>query len=168
MSTKTTVTFLIPALVAALLLSACGWQLRGTGLVPAGMESLHISSQNPTGGLVREMRNILASADITIEDNATDARYSLVILDQRSRVRTATVNPNARVSEQQLTDEVDFTILDEEGRTLIPRTTVISDRVFEYDENNILATQDEREMIREEMQRDLVRQIFNRFRQLSE
>lgn len=168
MSTKTTVTSLILALVAGLFISACGWQLRGTGAVPAGMESLHISSQSPSGGLVREMRNTLDSAGIAVEDNATDARYSLVILDQRSRVRTATVNPNARISEQQLTDEVDFTVLDGEGSTLIPPTTVISDRVFEYDENNILATQDEREMIREEMQRDLVRQIFNRFRQLKE
>ncbi len=168
MSTKTTVALLALTLVAGLLVSACGWQLRGTGTMPAGMDSLHISSQHPASGLIREMRNTLDSADIAVEDNATDARYSLVILDHRSRVRTATVNPNARISEQQLTDEVDFTVLDGEGKTLIPRTTVISDRVFEYDENNILATQDEREMIREEMQRDLVRQIFNRFRQLSQ
>lgn len=81
-------------------------------------------------------------------------------------MRTATVNANARVSEQELSEEVEFLIADRDGNVLLPRSTVMVERVFEYDETNVLATRDEEQLIRAEMRRDLVSQILNRFRQI--
>lgn len=153
-------------LAAALLLAGCGWQLRGAGLVPEGLETLHITSRDPYSPLVVELTRTLRAANVQVTESAAEAPYALAILDQRSGVRTATVNANARVSEQELSEEVEFLIADRDGNVLLPRSTVMVERVFEYDETNVLATRDEEQLIRAEMRRDLVSQILNRFRQI--
>lgn len=155
-------------LAATLLLSACGWQLRGAGLVPEGLDTLHITSRDPYSPLVMELTRTLRAANVRVAENASEAPYALVILDQRSGVRTATVNANARISEQELSEEVEFLIIDRDGNTLLPRSKVLVERVFEYDETNVLATRDEEQLIRAEMRRDLVSQILNRFRQIQD
>jgi LPS-assembly lipoprotein len=149
-----------------LLIIGCGWQLRGTTMIPEGLESLHIAAPDNNPELARQLRQALKSAGITVPESADEAQYSLVILSAKPSRRTATVNPNARVSELELTEEVTFMIRDHAGQIAIPSSTVIAERVFEYDENNVVATQDEERLIRGEMRRDLVGQILNRLRQL--
>ncbi len=147
-------------------LSGCGWHLRGADFMPADLRTLHISTRDPSSDFTEMLRRSIKAAGVKIPDNATDAQYALVILNEKSESRTASVNASARVSELQLTETVEFLILNHEGDTLIPATTVISERIFEYNENNVLATDDERALIISEMHRDLVHRIFNRFRQL--
>lgn len=153
---------------AAALLQACGWQLRGAGMIPEGLDSLHVSSRDSHGDLVRQLNRALNSAGVTVPDSAAEANLSLVILRERSRVQTATISERARVSEQLLTEEAEFMVINRAGERLLPASSVRVERVFEYNENNVLATQDERELIRAEMRRDLVNQILNRLRQLPE
>lgn len=165
---KPTTRNLLISVLLATLASGCGWQLRGAGVIPAGLDSLHISARDPHSPLVTELTRTLRAADVKVPASAEDAPYALMILSERRGVRTATVNANARVSEQELREEVEFLILDRDGATLLPRSTVVVERVFEYDENNVLATQDEERLIRAEMRRDLVNQILNRFRQIKD
>lgn len=157
---------LIPVLLC-LGLAACGWQLRGTSMIPANLDSLHVArADGETSDLVRQLQQTLNSADITTPDTSDEAQYSLIILAENARRRTASVNANARVSEQELTEEVRFTVSDSDGNVAIPPSIVAVERVFEYDETNVVATRDEERLIREEMRRDLVGQILNRLRQL--
>lgn len=165
-TSKFTPRILIPVLLC-LGLAACGWQLRGTSMIPADITSLYVArSDGQDSLLVRQLQQALNSADITTPTTSDEAQYSLLILSENSRKRTATVNANARVSEQELTEEVRFTVRDKEGETAIPPSSVSVERVFEYDETNVVATRDEERLIRDEMRRDLVGQILNRLRQL--
>ena len=148
------------------MLTACGWHLRGASMIPENLKSLHITAQNDNSDLVRLLKQSLKSANVATPDKASDADYTLVILQEKSLKRTATVNANARISEQELTELVDFAFTDTNGKIVIPKSTVAVERVFEYDENNVIATQDEEALIRNEMRRDVVFQILNRLRQL--
>lgn len=152
--------------LAAVTLAGCGWQLRGAGMIPEGLETLHVASRDPNGKLARDLTRALQAAGVDVPKSASDADLSLVILQERSLVRVASVNANARISEQALTEEAEFTIIDKAGETKIPKAIVSVERVFEYNEDNVLATQDERELIRGEMRRDLINQMLNRLRQL--
>jgi len=153
-------------LLGAAVLSACGWQLRGTGMIPDDLEALHISAQDSNGLLSRDLGRALKSAGVRVAESPADAELSLVIVQERSLVRVAAVNENARVSQQELIEEARFMIVNRVGEQLVPLSVVSSERVFEYDENNVLATQDERELIRGEMRRDLINQMLNHLRQL--
>ena len=154
------------ALLLTALVTGCGWQLRGKGMLPEGLETLHVVSRDPQGELAVDLSRALASAGVTITDSAANSDLILSILRERSMVRVATVNEQARISEQELTEQAEFTVINRAGEVVMPRSVVSVERIFEYDENNVLATQDERELIRREMRRDLVSQILNRLRQL--
>jgi len=92
------------SLVALLMLitTACGWHLRGSGGNTLRFERLHISASNLHSELVRQLKRQLEASDVTIVENATDANFSLVILKENSRRRTATVSASARISERSL------------------------------------------------------------------
>ena len=154
-------------LLMAALVTGCGWQLRGKGMLPEGLDRLHVESRDPDGGLAGDLSRALASAGVEVTDSAADAELSLVILQERSMVRVATVNEQARVSEQELTEQAAFAVFNRAGKPVLPRSVVSVERIFEYDEDNVLATQDERQLIRREMRRDLVNQILNRLRQIN-
>ena len=156
--------FLVAAICLAM--TACGWRLRGTEGNIVAFERLHISSADPYGDLVQQLKRQLEASDVSVVANATEAQYSLVIVKEDSRRRTATVSARARVSERSLTEWVEYLVLDGKGRPVVPKTKINVERVFEYNEDNVLATNDEAQMLQREMCADLARQIVNRLRHL--
>lgn len=141
-------------------LVGCGWQLRGHGDTPQYIDSLHIGGRITDRELLSELERDLDALGIARKESATEAQYSLIFLDQKSKRRTATLSGRARTAEQELIEELQFTLLTKDGSEVIPPATVRDDRVFEYDEDDVLATDDEARLIRGEMRANLVRQII--------
>ncbi len=159
----------VPICLVALLLvlsSACGWHLRGAEGHTVAFDRLHISASDLRGDLVRQLTRQFEASGVELVESATGATYSLVLMNQDSERRTATVSASARVSERSLTERVEFVVLDRQGAPVIPRTKVVAERIFEYDESNVLAADDEARLLKREMQEDLARQIYNRLRLL--
>ena len=150
--------------LSAVLLTGCGWHLRGQMDAMEGVQSVHISGHNLQSELIHTLKPDLQAIDVSTVANATDAQYSIVILDERSERRTATVSASARVAEYRLTEEVDLLILATDGTQLLPRTTLSVERVFEFDEDNVLANDDEAALLKREMRNNLARQIIDRLR----
>lgn len=151
----------ITGLLLTTLVTSCGWHLRGTGTVD-NVSSVHISSQGRFGSFYEALSRSLQANDITVVENATDAQYNIVILDQKYSRKTASVSVTVRVSEYQLTEEVTIMILAANGRPLLQRTTLSTDRFFDFDENDVQSKEDEANLLRREMQSDLIRQIISR------
>lgn len=141
-------------------LGGCGWQLRGHGDAPQHIDSLHIGGRITDRELLRELERDLDALGIARKASATQAQYSLVFLDQKSKRRTATLSGRARTAELELIEEIQFTLLANDGSEVIPPATVRDDRVFEYNEDDVLATDDEARLVRSEMRANLVRQII--------
>ena len=71
---------------------------------------------------------------------------------------------SARAAEYQLNEDVDFLIISADGQQLIPLSTASVERVYEFDEQDILASDGEERLIRNSMREEIVRQILNRLR----
>lgn len=151
----------ITGLLLTTLVTSCGWHLRGTGTVD-NVSSVHISSQGRFGSFYEALSRSLQANDITVVENATDAQYNIVILDQKYSRKTASVSVTVRVSEYQLTEEVTIMILAANGQPLLQRTTLSTDRFFDFDENDVQSKEDEANLLRREMRSDLIRQIISR------
>lgn len=152
--------------LAVLLISSCGWQLRNAQIVPETLGSLHLAAQDPHSELVRELARSLNLYGVKVVASVTDARYSVVIVDFRRSRRTSTVNASARVAEYQLNEEVDFLIVNAEGSQLVPLSTASVERVYEFNEQDVLSSDNEERMVIAAMREELVRQILNRLRLL--
>lgn len=152
-------------LTALLTLSACGWHLRGS-LGVDGLQSLHVSARNPRSEFITTLKRDLRGQDVVIKDNAPDAQYSVVILDERSDRRTASVGSSARTAEYLLIEEVRFLVLGKSGQVMLPDTTLSAQQAFDFDEEQVLSKANEAELIRDELRRDLVRQLIARLQHL--
>ena len=144
-------------------LSACGWQLRGAS-GEATIERLYIDTNTPNGLFTRVLERYLRGSGIELVDSTGAAQYSLKIVKEKSRRRTATVSASARISERLLEERVEYLLLKPDGSVALERSTAVVERIYEYNEDNVLATEDEAQLLKNEMYIDLARQISNRLR----
>lgn len=156
------------AVFMLLLLSACGWHMRGAESNMAHFGSIHISAPDLRNELVVTLKRKLRAGGVTVMKNATTANYSLIIIEQNSDSRTASISASARISERFLIESAKFLMLDKEGARIIPSTLLTVSRAHDYDETNVLATDDETRLLRIEMHTELARQIYNRLRHLKQ
>ncbi len=145
------------------LVAACGWQLRGMGPGATLPEDLRVHIAGNTA-VASELRQTLEGS-ATLVNTPADADLTLQILDERFDQRTATISASARVSERRLTQEVQYVILGADGQPVFPPGRADIERIYEYNEENVLATDDEVVLLRREMQQDLVRQLQMRLNQ---
>lgn len=148
-------------------LSACGWQLRGAS-GEATIERLYIDTTTPNSLFTRALERYLRGSGIELVDSANAAPYSLKIGNSTSKQRTATVNASARISERLLEERVEYIVLKPDGSIALERATATVERIYEYNEDNVLATEDEAQLLKSEMYNDLARQISNRLRHLKQ
>ncbi len=155
----------LSAIALLLTLSACGWQLRGTG-GEATIARLHLHSSTPDSAFSRILERYLQSSGIELVDNIALAEYSLNIIKEKSKRRTATVSASARISERLLEEQVQYLVTRPDGSIAIERSSASVERIYEYNEDNVLATEDEARLLKNEMYNDLARQIANRLRHI--
>ncbi len=149
-------------------LSACGWQLRNAQIIPENLGSIHLFSEDSHSNLVSELTRVLDLYGIKVVSSAAEASYSVVIVDYRRSRRTGSTNASARAAEYQLNEEVDFLIVDADDNQLIPLATASVERVYEFNERDVLASGNEESLVLEGMREDIIRQILNRLRLIPE
>jgi LPS-assembly lipoprotein len=150
----------------ALLLSACGWQLRNSQVVPSNIGSLYIATQAADNIFVSELTRALDVYGIDVVSSAAQANYAVVIVDFRENRRIGTLNASARAAEYQLNEDVDFLITDPSGTPLTSLLTASVERSYEIEESDILSSDNEERLVRREMREEIVRQILNRLKVL--
>ncbi|MBQ0720091.1 MAG: hypothetical protein KBT88_06850 [Gammaproteobacteria bacterium] len=155
----------LSAILLLLSVSACGWQLRGAS-GEATIERLYIIANTPDSNFTRVLERYLRGSGIELVDNAGAAQYSLKIVKKTSKRRTATVSASARISERLLEERVEYLVTRPDGTVAIERSTATVERIYEYNEDNVLATENEAQLLKNEMHSDLARQIANRLRRL--
>jgi LPS-assembly lipoprotein len=143
-------------LIATLLLSSCGFQLRGSAEVPPAMRQLALQMPAGRSALRLELRRTLRSNGIEL---AAAAPYTLEILDEKQGRRVASLDERVKVDEYELRTEVRFQITEGE-RFLIAPTAVRTERVYTYDADAITAKNAQEALLRREMQQDISRQIL--------
>ena len=157
----------ITGLLMSVMVTGCGWHLRGEGQIESNISSVHLSGQNEQSDFYRSLVRSLKANDVTIAESSAKAQFSIIALNQRSTRRTATVSSGARVSEYQLTELVDVLIVAADGTQLLPKTTLSTERFFDFDENDVQSKNEEAELLKREMIDDLVRQIIRRLSAVS-
>ena len=147
----------------AILLSACGFQLRGTGTNQLTITELDVSARNAYGDTVRQLRQVLENSGVKLTANAP---YKMVLTSEKETQRAASYSGNGGTAEYQLTNVVNYEILGHNNLTLLSNR-VEANKVYLQDGSNIAGANQEGQMIRKEMRRDLVQQLVMRLEQLT-
>lgn len=150
-------------LASTLLLSACGFKLRGSilgGDLP--FKSIFISAP-ATSTLGNELRRyIRGSGELAIKERAEDAEAILDIVSELRNKVILSLNSQGRVREYVLYYHVTVRVRNNAGATYMAPTTITLKRDISYNESQVLAKEAEEAMLYRDMQSDLVQQILRR------
>ncbi len=152
-------TLTVALLGISLLLSACGFKLRGVQDVPVALRQAQLVVESNTSQLKDVLQNTLTINGIQLGD---DARFRIELLRERHSRRAATLTGNADVAEYELRSEAWFRVLDrqDEMRPLLPEQRVMIERVYSNNPDNITASDSQEHLIRQQMQQELAQQIL--------
>ena len=149
-------------LALALVLSACGFQLRGSYALP--YESLHIAL--PSGsvigaGLKRQIRASGGTRILEVEEK-DEAQGTFVQTSETREKRILSLGTSGRVREVRLVLRYSYRVLDPKGRELVGNTGIEVTRDATYDDSAILAKEQEEQLLWRDIENDLVQQILRR------
>lgn len=155
-------------IAAALLLGACGFQLRGTGsfAVSPALSPLNVVAGNVDNALVTELRQVLA-AQPGLQLSEQGAAATLNLKQERIDSRVASVRTaTAKAAEYQLRYALEFEVLGRDGAVWAPVQTVRFNRDYTFDPNRVIAKEHEQQELLRELRRDAVQHIVRRLSRL--
>ena len=142
-----------------MLLAGCGFQLRGVADVP--FESLYLP--NATSGIALDLkRNIQAGTRVKVVDDAKGAEAVMHFTEETRQKEILSLTGTGRVREFQLRYRVGFRVSDNKGGDFVPQNTIILTRDITFNDTEILAKEQEEQLLFRDMQSDMVQQIMRR------
>ncbi|TWI54247.1 LPS-assembly lipoprotein [Pseudomonas duriflava] len=142
----------------AVLLSACGFHLRGTGETQLSLRELNLSARDSYGDTVRQVRTMLENNHVRINAGAP---YTLYLAGEQQTQRTASYTSGARSAEIELSTRLPYEIRGRNDAVLL-REELDTQRSYVTDENNIIGSEQQSQQLRTEMRAELVRQLASR------
>ena len=141
-----------------MMLSACGFQLRGQQ--DYAFKRLAIAGA-PAPFVGRLTRQIEGGSDTVVVNVVTNADAILHISEGRSQ-STLTLNSLGVVSEYQLNYSLNYTLVGVDGTVLIPPSTIALNRAMTYSDQYWQAKSTESDLLFADMQNDAVDQLTRR------
>lgn len=158
MSANITRVHLTFVLSISLLLSACGFHLRGQIDVPESLMRMHVKGNDIE--LVRDVERSLKFSDIELLDSESGA--AVLDLSDASYLKEVNGTDNSGIATSyKLKYTVNYVVYDPEQQ-VIQRHKVFQDRILGYDAGDILLFEREELFLVEEMRKELVSQILRR------
>lgn len=151
-------------LTVVLLVSACGFQLRGSVDLPAGVEPIFIGGEHANSQLGIDVRNLLNGNDIKLADTQQAANYRLIISERNSEIRTLSLGGGTTAAEYQLTETATFELYNKQSELVLGPRTITQRSILRNNPNQVLSSGEEEQLLRREMLTNLASQIA---RQLS-
>jgi LPS-assembly lipoprotein len=151
------------AVTSGLMLSACGFRLRGTGtgaMLP--FKTVYLAVPTPSSFGTELKRNIESIGSTTI---VTDPKAAEAVFELLSEARTREIlslNSQGRVREFTLLSRMSFRVKDKSEKILLGPTEIVLRRILSFNENQVLAKESEEAALFREMQSDMVQQIMRR------
>lgn len=152
--------YCLALLSSVLLLSACGWQLRGQVNLPAALRILAIENQGVENITENYVKQALLSNGVTLSE---DASYTLVLLSENNTRRVLAVTSNAKASEYELKQTLKVRLQEKDWQQVIE---VSSYRTQLYDASAEIGKAQEAAELRAEMRRDNATRLMRRLQNL--
>ena len=146
-------------LALALALASCGFRIRGTADLP--FQSLYVPGANTGIGLDLK-RNIEAGSGAKVVDNPAAAQAVMVFTEEAREKEILSLTGTGRVREFQLRYRVGFRVHDGKGTDYVPSNVIQLTRDVTYNDAEILAKEQEEQLLFRDMQADMVQQILRR------
>ena len=146
-------------LTISLLISGCGFQLRGNIDLPSELKQIAVVSENYSD-LVNNLNQSLSNSDIQVVNKSDKSLYRVKIISEVFNRRQLSINISGRVNEYELIYNVTYQISSPDEKS--KQETLSLYRDYSFDENNIMGNTDREAQIRREMVSNAASLIFTK------
>ena len=146
-------------LMTTLMLSACGFHLRGQISMP--FETIYLQTANPRTPFINELRRNLEARQVKMVNAADQAELVLDIVSEIPEKQVLTLGADGRVNEFRLFYRVSLRAYDHE-KDWIPAEEIALRRDYSYDDTKVQAKEAEETLLYQSMRSDMVQQIMRR------
>ena len=141
-----------------MLLSACGFQLRGAANLP--YDTLHIAAPR-TSNVANEIRRaVVAGSKTRIVDNSKEAQATLHLVTEAREKIILSLSGGGRVREFQLRYRMAYRLTDKDNKEMRPTTQILLHRDLSYNDADTLSKESEEALLYRDMQTDAVSQLL--------
>lgn len=151
-------------MVLTLLVSSCGFHLRGSTSLPPALSVTAIQDAATPTAVGRELRQVLAANGARVTDNAAEARATVRIVGEQSDRRLAGTGQTSKEKQYELQFAVTFAAAAADKSWSADEQTVTVTRQMMFDETQVLAKTAEQEQLQQVMVQDAARQIVARIK----
>lgn len=150
--------------LGCLLLSACGFHLRGNYHPPAFLHEVTLRTPANSRDLNTELQLALARNNIVPEGG----EVLLEVVRENLTRQTSTVDSSAKAAEYTLTYTVDFRVSDTQGLATGITQSLILRRSYQYSTTNIVGKSTEEDTLVHELRIDAAQQIVRQLAAMKE
>lgn len=148
-----------------LLLSACGFHLRGveSATLPPQLSRLRVTMGGASAypPLLVEMRDALQTeAGVHLVDDIAAHVPTLTLSGETITSEISAIDVTGTASDYIMNYKVSFSLTDAAGRDIIPSRTIKIQRDYSFNKLNVLATERENRSLQNQMRRDALDQII--------
>ena len=152
--------FAIFSLLWMILISSCGFHLRGTAKF--NFELVHLKSE-AADTVANELKRLLIAKGVQVISMPKAAQATVHLRDETVERRVLTVSSTSgKQEEMEINYRVEMEVRRPDGTVILPKQSLSLLRDYRFDETAVLAMGVEEEALRKEMFRDLVAQIMRR------
>ena len=148
-------------LCSLLLLSSCGFQLRGAYQLPSVMQLTYVKAKAESD-LVSALKRQLKASGVTLVDAVSDQAATLSIYNEKKQKRTVSVDSRGRAREYTLSYQVEFELKHSPSGFLMEQQSVKIERDFLFDTDDVLGKSKGINELYESMQQDVIRLLLLR------
>jgi LPS-assembly lipoprotein len=142
-----------------LVISSCGYTLRGSINVPNNVTEISVSSEEYSP-IVNSINKILVSNNIEVTNSKNKSLNRIIIVSERFDRRQLSMSITGRVNEYELIYTVNFQINSPLEKSSTDSITLYRD--YSFDENNIMGNSDREAYIQNQMMSTASTLIFHK------
>ncbi|WP_455922223.1 LPS-assembly lipoprotein LptE [Pseudomonas putida] len=146
----------------AMLLGACGFQLRGTGTNELALKELNVVARDAYGPTVIQLRKQIQAAGVKVYDGAP---YKLSLSREQETQRSASYTSGTRSAEYELTTTLSYDIIGRNNLNLMSDHIVV-DKTYTQDGNNLAGSDQVAQQTRDEIRREIIQRLMLRLEQI--
>jgi LPS-assembly lipoprotein len=142
------------------LVTGCGFHLRGKIDLPDSLSTLYVKA--PQVELRDELGDALQTSGATVVKSATADSATINIETARYRREVRTVDERGKSTGYILFLDVDYSVVDNQGNTVVKKTRTSARRDYTFDDTQALVAQRQEEILRQELREDVSQAILRR------
>jgi len=152
----------LSCMACMLALAGCGFHLRGSAAVPAVMQQQVYLQVSGGGEFPRSLAAALRASKVNVLDTSTEGVATLSVPVAAFGSRLLTSGAVQRVGEYVVTFNVQFTLTDAQGKTVVPMQAISLSHEFALDQTQFSAISSETEAIQRSLVREMTDAVMRR------